>query len=185
MHPRRIRAQTVPRARAVLGGAAAAALLAAGGCAGPTPVTGAPRAEQRPSASAAIRAERGPVRDGDLEFAVVDVAERGVAGDTSRPGLSVEARGVFIVVTLTIRNVGPTMVTFLDRYQRLVDDTGTAVRPDMAADIYSNRHLPSTRMAPGAQLLVHLCFDVPIGARPRNLVVRQSDSTSGATIALS
>jgi serine/threonine-protein kinase len=118
----------------------------------------------------------GPVRDGGLEFEVRDVARVKQVGDTSTPGYSVSARGMFVVVTLAIRNVSAAPVTFFDRYQSLVDSTGTAYGADMAADIYGNRDIRSTLMKPGEQLVVHIAFDVPDGAQARNLVLRQSES---------
>jgi hypothetical protein len=118
----------------------------------------------------------GPVRDGGLEFEVRAVARMKQVGDTSEPGYSVSAHGMFVVVTLAIRNVSGAPLTFFDRYQALVDSTGTSYRADMAADIYGNRDIRSTRMNPGEQLVVHIAFDVPVGAEVRNLVLRQSES---------
>jgi hypothetical protein len=122
------------------------------------------------------RIASGPVRDGGLEFEVRDVARMKQVGDTSEPGYSVSARGMFVVVTLAIRNVSGAALTFFDRYQSLVDSTGTAYRADMAADIYGNPDIRSTRMSPGEQLVVRIAFDVPPGAKARNLVLRQSES---------
>lgn len=123
----------------------------------------------------------GPVRDGGLEFEVREVARMKQVGDTSDPGYSVSARGMFVVVTLAIRNMSPAPLTFFDRYQSLVDSTGTAYRADMAADIYGNRDIRSTRMNPGERLVVNIAFDVPAGAQARNLVLRQSES-GGVTV---
>jgi serine/threonine-protein kinase len=160
--------------------AALAVLVAAtgaGGGAASTTVAGTPTAGRDSSPPIAS----GPVRDGGLEFEVRDVTRMKVVGDTSEPGYSVSARGMFVVVTLAIRNVSAAPLTFFDRYQSLVDSTGTAYGADMAADIYGNRDIRSTRMNPGAQLVVRIAFDVPTDAQARNLVLRQSES-GGVTV---
>jgi hypothetical protein len=45
--------------------------------------------------------------------------------------------------------------------------------------------IPSTTIAPGDALTVHLAFDVPESTLPTNLTLRQSDTSAGVTIALS
>lgn len=106
-------------------------------------------------------------------------------GDPEKPGLSVTARGVFVVVALSIRNVGDEPLTFFDSYQTLVDSTGETFAADMAADIYGNLDIRSTRMEPGAGLVVDIAFDVPDDSVPRNLILRQSDSSAGVAVAIS
>ena len=160
--------------------------LAVPGCASPATVAGSATKGPPPAASPSpLRATSAPARDGGLQFIVVDVTRRDQAGDPGQPGLSVTAHGVFVVVTLSIRNVSDSPLTFLDRDQTLVDEAGTTFTADMAADIYGNRDVPSTRIAPGGELLVHICFDVPVDTVPRNLVLRQSDSSPGVTVAIS
>ena len=157
------------------------------GCgAASTTVAGTPTVD-RTSAAAPVspRAVPGPVRDGGLQFHVVDVSQVEKVGDPADPGLSITARGVFVVVTMSIRNVGSAPLTFFDRYQTLVDGTGQQFPADMAADIYGNRSIRSTRIEPGEELLVHLSFDVPQGTVAKNLILRQSDSTTGVTVPIS
>lgn len=153
---------------------AVAAVVAASGCGAAAPtVTGS-----------GIAAHPAAVRDGGFEFAVQDVAQVQQVGDPTDPGLSITAKGVFVVVTLSIRNVGDAPLTFFDRYQTLIDSSGTTYSADMAADIYGNLGIPSTRIAPGAALTVHLAFDVPVGTTPTNITLRESDRSTGATAAL-
>lgn len=122
------------------------------------------------------------MRDGGLQFDVVEVARVKLVGDPNDPGLNVTARGIFVVVTMSIRNVSNGPLTCYDSYQTLVDTTGSTFTADMAADIYGNRSIRSTRMEPGNELLVHISFDVPEDAVPRNLILRQSDSSAGVTV---
>ena len=146
-------------------------------------VAGTPTVDRASAAgSFSPRAAPGPVRDGGLQFQVVDVSQINQVGDPKDPGLSINARGVFVVVTMSIRNVSSAPLTFFDRSQTLVDGTGQKFAADMAADIYGNRSIRSSRIDPGKELLVHISFDVPQGTVARNLILRQSDSTAGVTV---
>ena len=167
----------------------AAVVLAVGssGCAAvSTTVTGTATVDRQSVVDATVpRTASGPVRDGGLQFDVVDVSRTKLVGDPKEPGLSVTARGVFVVVALSIRNVSNAPLTFFDRYQALVDITGRTFTADMAADIYGNRGIRSTRMDPGEELLVHICFDIPEETVPRDVILRQSDSSAGVTVPIS
>jgi hypothetical protein len=159
--------------------ALAAALTLTTGCGGiSTTVSGAGRAEPP------ISSGRGPVRDGALEFDVLDISRSKVVGDPQQPGLSVAAKGVFLIATMSIRNVGDDPVTFVDRDQALITDSGATFVPDMAADIYGNRAIRSTKLSPGDQLVVHIAFDVPPATVPDHLLLRQSASSPGVTAPL-
>jgi hypothetical protein len=125
-----------------------------------------------------------PHRDGALEFVVLDIARASFVGDPAKPGLSMNARGVFLVVTLSIRNRGDAAVTLFDRDQTLIDTNGTTFAPNMAADIYSNPTVHSTRMSPGDSLVVHIVFDVPPETVPAKLLLRESSSSRGVEVAL-
>jgi len=127
----------------------------------------------------------GPVRDGAFEFAVLDVAQVHQVGDPKDPGLFIIAKGVFVAVTLSIRNVGNAALTFFDSYQELIDSSGNRYSTSMAADIYGNLNIRSTTIAPGDGLVVHIAFDVPAGTVPTNLSLRESNSSSGVTVPVS
>ena len=162
---------------------ASVVVVAASGCgAASTVIAGTATVDRQSAESPAARPTGGAVRDGSLQFEVVDVSRVKQVGDLQEPGLSVTARGAFVVVTLSIRNLGDEPLTFFDSYQTLVDSTGKAFAADMAADIYGNRDIRSTRMEPGGGLVVDIAFDVPTDAVPRNLILRQSDSSAGVTV---
>ena len=126
----------------------------------------------------------GFVGDGDLAFEVTDVEQRDIAGDPAAPGYFVTAKGVYVVISLRIRNVGNRPVTLVDSDQTLVDATGRSFATDRAANIYDNREVPSTRIVPGGELRVRLAFDVPVGTQPREIVLRESASSAGVVVAL-
>lgn len=125
-----------------------------------------------------------PVRDGTLEFEVLDLDEVAEVGEVSEPGLSIRADGVFVVVTVAVRNAGSAPHTFVDRDQTLTDSRGRQFAVSMAANIYGNLDVPSTKMAPGQRLEVDLAFDVPVGTVPRSIVLRESAASGGVTAAL-
>lgn len=124
------------------------------------------------------------VRDGGLAFAISDVSQTQQVGDPEDPGRSITARGVFVVVTLAIHNVGSAPLTFIDRDQTLVDDSGRAFSPSMAANIYGNPGIRSTTINPGDGLVVHISFDVPTDTVPRDLILRGSSLSGGVTVAV-
>lgn len=124
------------------------------------------------------------VRDGDLEFTVLGASRARQVGDLADPGRSITAHGVFISVSLSIRNVGDRPITFVDAHQQLVDTRGDVFPVSRAADIYANPGVPSTRMAPGDELQVRLAFDVPTGTEPDAIVLRASELSRGATVPL-
>ena len=95
-----------------------------------------------------------PVRDGGFEFSVLETGRAKQVGDPTTPGLSVDAHGVFIVITLTIRNVGNAPLTFIDRDQTLIDDRGEPHAVSNAADIYGNRGIRSTTIGPGKRSMI-------------------------------
>ncbi|MCX6480777.1 MAG: DUF4352 domain-containing protein [Mycobacterium sp.] len=137
-----------------------------------------------PPSKSVITAVPGAFRDGGLEFVVTDISENRLVGDPEDPGLSVTAQGVFVVITLSIRNLGSATVTFLDRDQSLIDAAGTRFSTDMAADIYGNLDVHSTRMSPGHGLVVRLAFDVPVDTVPRTLLLRESETSAGVAVPL-
>lgn len=125
-----------------------------------------------------------PLRDGPLEFVVLDTTRANRVGDLSNPGLSLTAKGEFVAVTLSIRNTGEAPVTFFDRHQVLVDGSGDLFSPSMAADIYANPGIRSTTIEPGGELTVHIVFDVPVGTVASSLRLRESSSSAGVTVPL-
>jgi len=169
--------------------AALAAAATAVGCGMPAvTVAGTGRPEPSPLGGAAVSGGHvpgPPVRDGGFEFTVLDVSRADQVGELDDPGLFVTARGVFVVITLGIRNVSKSPLTFVDRDQTLIDRAGREFQTSMAANIYGNLAIPSTRISPAGDLVVKIAFDVPAGAAPRNLVLRESASSDGVAVPVS
>jgi hypothetical protein len=152
------------------------------GC-GMTSTTVAGTVRAAPAGSASV--SQPSVRDGGFEFTVLEVSRAHQVGELEDPGLFVTARGVFVVITLSIRNVGDSPLTFVDSDQTLIDGAGTEFQTSMAANIYGNLAIPSTRINPGDGLVVRISFDVPTHTVPRNLILRESGSSDGVAIVIS
>jgi len=120
-----------------------------------------------------------------LAFSVLDVSSEREVGDPKEPGLSITAHGVFIVVDLSINNVGSVPLTFFDSYQTLIDTKGQRFPASRAADIYANRAIRSTRLNPGSGLVVHIAFEVPADTVPGSIVLRESENSDGVMVRLS
>lgn len=165
----------MPRPAAAVA-AALIALAPLSACAARPTVTGTPSAEGTSTVEL--------VGDGNLAFEVTGVEQRDIAGNPATPGYFVTAKGVYVVVSLRIRNVGNQPVTLVDSDQTLVDVTGRSFATDQAANIYDNREVPSTRILPGGDLRVRLAFDVPVGTQPREIVLRESAASAGVVVAL-
>ncbi|MEV4383315.1 DUF4352 domain-containing protein [Streptosporangium sp. NPDC049644] len=120
------------------------------------------------------------VRDGELSFKVTRVERR----STVRQGLlAKKAQGQFVLIHVTVRNVGNEAARFSDNNQKLFDskyrefkaDTGTAA-------VYlkdSNAHLN-----PGNGIKGILLYDVPKSAKLTTLVLRDSFRSFGARVDL-
>lgn len=162
----------------------AAAIVVTGCAPGATTVEGKPGAAPS-SASGGLQPPLGVrVQDGNFEFAALGVTTTETVGDPKDPGLSVNARGVFVVVTLSIRNTGDKAITFIDRYQKLTDNQGHTFEVSNAADIYGNRDVPSTKIGPGDGLVVRLAFDVPPDTVPASITLHESETSPGVTAQL-
>ena len=162
----------------------AAAIVVTGCAPGVTTVAGKPGAASSPTAGGLQPPLGVRVQDGALEFAALGVAKTQTVGDPKEPGLSVNARGVFVVITVSIRNTGDKPTTFIDRYQKLVDKQGRTFEISNAADIYGNRDVPSTKIQPGDGLVVRLAFDVPTGTVPASITLHESETSPGVTAQL-
>ena len=120
-----------------------------------------------------------------MEFLVLDVSQTHQVGDPNDPANSLTSHGVFVVIKLSILNLGGVPLMFADRDQALVDRAGRVHPASRAADIYGNRGIRSTKIEPGNSLIVRLYFDVPPDTATSSLLARQSSSSTGVTVPIS
>lgn len=124
-----------------------------------------------------------PVADGVFEFVVTGV-EPGVAriGDEM---LGVEAQGQFVLVRVTVTNVGDAAQIFDASSQTLLDAQGRTHSADSGSAIYlpdANSFLTSVN--PGNTVDGIVVFDIPAEATPVSVELHDSPFSGGVTVAV-
>ncbi len=114
------------------------------------------------------------VIDGDFAFVVTQV-------DTSPTFGHTHAQGVYLVVSMAVRNVGKEPQFFVWGAQKLKDSTGrkysaSFMDPPRIGDVGDS-------IDPGLQVSVKLAFDVP-DARTTEIVLHDSPSSEGVAVKL-
>ena len=122
------------------------------------------------------------VRDGKFEFRVtaVDPPVRTV-GDNQF--LRTTAQGEYILVHVSVTNVGDRPQTYFGSNQKLFDADGRQFENDTRAEINLHDHMATT-INPGNTIDVVLAFDVPVGTVPAKLQLHDSMFSGGAKVAL-
>jgi Domain of unknown function (DUF4352) len=150
-------------------------------------VSSAPSTNAAPAQgdSAATPARIGDqVQDGSLTFTVTDV-QSGVQalGDSF---LRTEAQGMFVLVHVTITNVGSESTTFMGANQTLLDSQGREFTADSSAAVMNVPDSQSffTPINPGNSVEGVLVFDVPEGLSPAAIELHESMFSSGTLVYL-
>ncbi|MEE6280494.1 DUF4352 domain-containing protein [Georgenia sp. MJ170] len=124
------------------------------------------------------------VRDGKFEFTVTDV-EAGVA-EVGNEWLNEQAQGQFVLVHVTVANIGDQAQMFHGDNHTLVDDQGREHSANSAAAIYledSDSFL--TDINPGNTVEAVVVFDIPADAVPAAVELHDSMFSGGVTVSLS
>lgn len=124
-----------------------------------------------------------PVRDGKFEFTVTSV-EPGVEhiGDGA---FGVDAQGQFLLVHLTVANIGDEAQYFDGSSQKLTDTQGRTHSADGSAAIYlddSNSFL--NQINPGNTVEGIVVFDIPEDAVPASIELHDSAWSGGVSVTL-
>lgn len=114
------------------------------------------------------------VRDGDFAF-TVSAIDLGLTKAGNRT-----AQGVFVVVNLLVRNVGPGARSVYCQDQILRDAAGKRYENAVVVDT----RVDQVRIEPGKQALVRCAFDVPTGTLPAAIEVRASQFSRGVRVTL-
>jgi len=144
------------------------------------PTTTPPTSAQPASQDAAIST---PVRDGKFEFTVTKV-ETGVK-HVGNDILGKDAQGQFVLVHLTVANIGTEAQYFFDSTQKLHDSAGRTFSADPTAGLYldgSNSFL--NQINPGNTVQGIVAFDVPADAVMTTAELHDSAFSGGVTVAL-
>ncbi|MCF8569337.1 DUF4352 domain-containing protein [Gordonia sp. HY002] len=146
--------------------------------------TGAGNEEQTDNGSDAA-AMNTPVRDGKFEFVVTDV-ESGLSEVGDNPYLNEQAQGQFVVVSLTVKNIGDKAQSFSPGDQKLKDSQGREFETDTTAQVA----LGGSDIAiwdsinPGNTVSIKLVFDMPKNAKPASMELHDSMFSDGADVSL-
>ncbi|MGV9799251.1 DUF4352 domain-containing protein [Mycobacterium sp. NPDC003449] len=143
----------------------------------------APTDQPQEPASATLNS---PVRDGKFEFVVKSV-QPGLAEVGDNPFLNQKAQGQFVIVTLSVRNIGDEAQGFSPSNQKVFDTEGRSFESDASAQIaLGSSDIPVwDNINPGNTVDVKLVYDMPQGAVPAGIELHDSMFSGGATVALS
>lgn len=171
-----------------------AAVLAEGGDPS-APATEAEASTSRPSDGRSKSATKGSTkasgpgigdaaRDGKFEF-VVESVKPGVAsvGDDF---LQEQAQGQFVLVKISVTNIGDEAQTMFDSEQKIVDTQGRTFEANSAAaiSIEGNSDVWLTDVNPGNTATGTMVFDMPKGATPASIELHDSMFSDGVTVSL-
>ncbi|MDO8147526.1 DUF4352 domain-containing protein [Isoptericola sp. b515] len=140
-------------------------------------------AEEQAGADAKPAGIGDPVRDGKFEFTVTEL-ERGVE-KIGNEYLNTEAQGKFVLVHMSVENIGDEAQYFDGSSQKLVDTEGRTHSADSEAAIYlddSNSFL--NEINPGNTVDGIVVFDMPKDAKPATLELHDSAFSGGVEVSV-
>lgn len=123
-----------------------------------------------------------PVRDGKFEFVVTEV-ETGLT-EIGEGFTREEPQGQFVLVHLTVTNIGDGAQSFFDGNQKLVDDRGRTHETSSAAMWLEDNDLWVNDINPGNTVEGVLLFDIPEDATPAQLELHDSAFSGGVLVDL-
>lgn len=125
-----------------------------------------------------------PVRDGKFEFTVTAV-KYGVA-QVGGSALNKTAQGQFVLISVTVKNIGQEPQTFDGSNQTAKSAGGAEFDNDTTAEIYANSQSQTflEKINPGNQVSGVIVFDIPKGEKLASLVLHDSMFSGGVTVDL-
>jgi hypothetical protein len=144
--------------------------------------TAAASAPEKPEPRATMNS---PVRDGKFEF-VVKTVQAGLTEVGDNPYLIEKAQGQFVVISLSVENIGDRAQGFSPSNQKLFDGQGRSFDSDSSAQIaLGSSDIPVwDDINPGNTVDVKLVYDMPLGAVPTSIELHDSLFSGGVTVAL-
>ncbi|KXP10590.1 Mpr protein [Tsukamurella pulmonis] len=154
-----------------------------------SPTDGKATAETQPKATAEAEEKAAglntAVRDGKFEFVVTGV-ETGLTNIGDNPYLAKKAQGQFVVIAMTVKNIGTKPQDFSPSSQKLKDTQGRTFESDSMAQIaLGDSDVPVwDNINPGNTVQVKVVFDMPKDAAPSTMELHDSMFSGGATVTL-
>lgn len=123
------------------------------------------------------------VQDGKFEFTVTGV-ETGVA-EVGDEYLNEQAQGQFVLVHMTVHNIGDQAQMLDGTNQKLVDTQGREHSADGSAAIYlGDTGTFLNDINPGNSVDGTVVFDIPADAEPASIILHDSMFSGGVTVSL-
>jgi hypothetical protein len=141
----------------------------------------APTGEEAPTLENQAWSVGQPVRDGNFEFTVTGIDRTPVVADPEFPELQKTAQGEFLLVEMTVTNVGTEPQTFFASFNELSDGT-TTFESDDEAWIYLGNTLAD--LNPGDSIDTAIVYDVPVGTDPESIELHDGPFSDGVTVGL-
>jgi hypothetical protein len=163
--------------------ATAAALVS--GCALPTSSTGSSTGSGSSGggSKSSVAPAGSSVRDGKFEFQVTNVTRATVAGNPSNEFEIAKAQGEFIILTLSVTNIGDKPQSYFGNNQKLVDPAGRQYGESSEADMWMNSDVTGD-INPGNSIQAKAAFDVPPGTVPAHVELHDSAFSGGVSVAV-
>lgn len=110
----------------------------------------------------------------------------GVAQVGDNPYLQQQAQGQFVIVTLSVQNIGDRAQGFSPDNQKLFDTNDRSFETDSSAQIaLDDAGIPLwDNINPGNTVNVKLVYDMPLGAVPARIELHDSMFSGGVTVNL-
>ncbi|MGW3342326.1 DUF4352 domain-containing protein [Nonomuraea rubra] len=179
-----------------------AVIVAAVGSAGDGTPTSATLAEEEPAPEAAEAQEAeeteeteetgdqeekqagigATVRDGQFSFKVTGTEKRDRVGSDF---LGAEAQGVYLLVHVTVKNIGDEAGSFFGANQKLYDAKGREYEASSEAAIYlDDSKSLYEKINPGNSVKGIVLFDIPKNVKPASIELHDSLFSAGVTVSL-
>jgi hypothetical protein len=121
------------------------------------------------------------VRDGNFSFVIAGVERVDVVADPDFSELQKAAQGEYVVVKMTVTNVGAEAQTFFASFNTLSDGS-TVYEADDEAGVYLGNTLVDLK--PGDSVDTVVAFDVPKGTDVESIELHDGPFSDGVTVGL-
>lgn len=150
--------------------------------------TGGSPASSAPAAAATAARIGDKVRDGKFQFVVTKISHAKSVGDTGI-GLGQTAQGRYVIISLTVTNIGNQSQTLDDQAQYIYDSHARKFSADSTADVYlSGANGQNSTwfqdINPGNTVHGKMAFDMPKGDAPVKIELHDSIFSDGVTVLL-
>jgi Domain of unknown function (DUF4352)/Protein of unknown function (DUF2510) len=121
------------------------------------------------------------VRDGNFEFVIAGIERVDAIADPDLPELRKAAQGEYVVVKMTVTNVGAQTQTFWASFNTLSDGS-TVYQSDDEALVYLDNTMVD--LNPGDSIETAVVFDVPKGTDVESIELHDGPFSDGVTVGL-